>query len=111
MLHRAYPTRSDIFVGFQNLRTDSRSDISDPGRTYPMYQTYPASSRVLEPWQPGPIGYILPLLDIFNPSDISDSTKISRIGFGIRDNLEGLNDFLQGKTSHPIYMKGYSRLR
>jgi hypothetical protein len=50
MLYRTYPMKSNIFIRFQNVSTGSRPDISDLGQTYPMYQTYPASSRVPEPW-------------------------------------------------------------
>jgi hypothetical protein len=49
-LYRIYLTKSDIFIGFQNLGMGSRLDISNLGQTYPMYQTYLASGRVLEPW-------------------------------------------------------------
>jgi hypothetical protein len=34
LLHRTYPTKSDICIGFQSLSTGFRSDISDPGQTY-----------------------------------------------------------------------------
>jgi hypothetical protein len=47
--YRIYPTKSDIFIGFQNLGTNFRPDISDLRWTYPMYQTYPAFDRVPEP--------------------------------------------------------------
>jgi hypothetical protein len=50
MLYRTYPMKSNIFIRFQNVSTGSRPDISDLGQTYPMYQTYPASSRVPESW-------------------------------------------------------------
>jgi hypothetical protein len=48
MLYWIYPTKSNIFIRFQNVGTGFRSDISDLGRTYLMYQTYPASSRAPE---------------------------------------------------------------
>jgi hypothetical protein len=76
-LHQTYPTRLDIFIGFQSLGTGSRSDISDPRQTYPMDQIYLILGQVPELWQLGPVIYILP------PSDIPDSAKISRIRFGI----------------------------
>jgi hypothetical protein len=49
MLYQIYPTKSDIFIGFQNRGTGFRLDISNLGQTYLMYQTYPASSWILEP--------------------------------------------------------------
>jgi hypothetical protein len=49
LLYQIYLTKLDIFIRLQNLGTGSRSDVSDLGRTYPMYQTYPASSQVPKP--------------------------------------------------------------
>jgi hypothetical protein len=50
LLYQIYLTKSDIFIGFQHLGIGSRSDISDLGWTYLIYQTYLASGRFLEPW-------------------------------------------------------------
>jgi hypothetical protein len=49
LLYRIYPIKLDIFIGFYNLDIGSWLNISDLGRTYLMYQTYPTSSRVPEP--------------------------------------------------------------
>jgi hypothetical protein len=51
LLYRIYLTKSDIFIGFQNLGTGSRLDISSLGWTYPMYQAYLASGQIPEPWR------------------------------------------------------------
>jgi hypothetical protein len=105
--YRIYPAKLDIFIGFQNLGIGSRLDISDLGRTYPMYQTYrllvrfqsPSTGSRLDtfnpgwiytmrqtystigwvpkPWQSGLVRYNLP------PSDISNLAKINIVGFRI----------------------------
>jgi hypothetical protein len=49
LFYQTYSTKSDIFIGFLNIGTGFRPGISDLRWTYPMYQTYPASSQVLEP--------------------------------------------------------------
>jgi hypothetical protein len=58
--------------------TGSRPDISDLGWTYLMYQTYPASGRVPEPWHGLHVGYIRPRADISDASDIFDHRSGSR---------------------------------
>jgi hypothetical protein len=77
-LYWIYLTKSDIFIGFQNLGTGSRLDISDLGRTYPMYQTYPTFGRVPKPWHWLWVGYIQSRLDISEASNISDHRSGSR---------------------------------
>jgi hypothetical protein len=58
LLYQIYLTKSDIFIRFQNLGMSSRLDISDLGQTYPMYETFLAFGRVLEPWHWFWVGYI-----------------------------------------------------
>jgi hypothetical protein len=69
-----------------------------------MSQTYPTIYRVLEPWQSGSVGYILPT------SDISDATKISTIGFRMEGaKLEDLN--IQGVLKQEKGLKGIKKSR
>jgi hypothetical protein len=72
LLYRIYLTKSNIFIRFWNLGTDSKLDISNLGWIYPMYQTYPAYGRVPEPWHGLQVRYIQPRADISDASDISD---------------------------------------
>jgi hypothetical protein len=87
VLGRMYPTHGGYIrcikhiwclYGFQKLGTSYRSDISDPKRTYPMYQTYLTSDQVLEPWHQFQVEYIWPKVDISNASDISGFWSGSR---------------------------------
>jgi hypothetical protein len=60
-----------------SFRSGSKALALALGRIYPRRQTYPTISRVPKMWQPGPVGYIL------TRSNISNSIKISRVGFEI----------------------------
>jgi hypothetical protein len=78
LLSRIYLIKSNIFIGFRNLGTGSRSDISGLGRTYLMYRTYPASGQIPEHWRYLSVVYIRSRSDIFEASDISDHRSGSR---------------------------------
>jgi hypothetical protein len=78
LLYQIYLTKSDIFIRFQNLGMSSRLDISDLGQTYPMYETFSAFGRVLEPWHWFWVGYIRSRSDISKASDISNHRSGSR---------------------------------
>jgi hypothetical protein len=58
LLYQIYLTKSDIFIGFQNLGTGSRPYISDLGRTYLLYQIYLVSSQVPDPYHWLQVRYI-----------------------------------------------------
>jgi hypothetical protein len=76
--YQTYSTKSDILILFQSLDTSSRLYISDLGRTYPMYQTYLAFSRVSEPCHLLQVRYIQPRTDKSDTSEIFDHMSGSR---------------------------------
>jgi hypothetical protein len=71
-------------VGFQSLVTDFRSDISNPGRTYPMHKIYPTPTAGSD------------RIYLTQPKSVELDSEF-------RDNLKGLNDSLRQELPPYIY--------
>jgi hypothetical protein len=61
---RIYPTKSDIFIGFQRFGSQAKSDISNPR------SDISSRCQVPEAWQAAQVRHIDPRSDISNQPDI-----------------------------------------